>query len=178
MNEQVVKRLRYLRNWELANVVLVPITVIFLFATGVFSWQGFTLWSKLALGLVSFLLLQGTYYWHLKLESIEARKRYLPPSFGRTFLILKWLNVLLLIAYPVVSFGIIRPEKNAFWWSFWLYIFAVLEYINYFEFQLMHDTANDWNYLLKHRRLRRAPLAADLRMTLAKANAKLHFYRK
>ena len=46
-----------------------------------------------------------------------------------------------------------------------LVAFAGLEHVNYFHVQLMHDTRADWAYLLRHRRLRRAPLADDLRRT-------------
>lgn len=168
MTNQILERLRYLRNWELVNVILIPASVIFLFLTGVFDWQGFGVSTQIALGLVSFILLQGGYYWHIKLRSVQARARQLTPTFERTFRYLKWVNLCLLIAYPLLVYGVLQPHPSEFWWASCLYILAVLEYINYFEFQLMHDTENDWRFLLKHRRLRRAPLAVDLRLAKTK----------
>jgi Na+/melibiose symporter-like transporter len=47
-------------------------------------------------------------------------------------------------------------------WAAALLVFAGLEFVNYFGWQLMHDTAADFDYLRRHRRLRRAALATDL----------------
>ena len=47
-------------------------------------------------------------------------------------------------------------------WMVGLWVFAVLEHINYFEYQLMHDTKNDWAYLVRNKRLKRAILSRDL----------------
>lgn len=47
-------------------------------------------------------------------------------------------------------------------WFFAFAVFATLEYVNYYRVQLMHDTANDLQYLKRYRRLRRSPLASDL----------------
>jgi hypothetical protein len=44
-----------------------------------------------------------------------------------------------------------------------LLAFATVEHVNYSAWQLMHDNVNDLRYLRRHRRLRRAPLAEDLR---------------
>lgn len=43
-----------------------------------------------------------------------------------------------------------------------LLLFALLEYLNNYHWQLEHDSAADWAYLRRNRRLRRAPLAVDL----------------
>ena len=39
---------------------------------------------------------------------------------------------------------------------------GMLEHINYYHYQLMHDTVRDLAYLWQHRRLRRSPLTRDL----------------
>ncbi|MER7128156.1 hypothetical protein ABT338_04230, partial [Streptosporangium saharense] len=43
-----------------------------------------------------------------------------------------------------------------------LWVFAVLEHVNYFHVQLMHDTRADLARLVRTRRLRRSHLARDL----------------
>ena len=47
-------------------------------------------------------------------------------------------------------------------WASLLALFAGLEHINYYHRQLMYDNAQDLQWLLRHRRLRRAHLAEDL----------------
>jgi hypothetical protein len=37
-----------------------------------------------------------------------------------------------------------------------------LEFINYYYFQLSHDSKNDVQYLIQHKRLRRSLLSKDL----------------
>jgi hypothetical protein len=56
------------------------------------------------------------------------------------------------------------------WWTSWvpgllLYGLAVAEYVNYFHWQLMHDTRADLRRLLRTGRLQRSHLYADLRET-------------
>ncbi|HYW33432.1 MAG TPA: hypothetical protein VE869_18160, partial [Gemmatimonas sp.] len=61
------RRLRYLRDWELLNVALIPGTVVLMWwSTGSTAAAWHLRW--LGLGFVSYLLLQGGVYWHLKLR--------------------------------------------------------------------------------------------------------------
>ncbi|MGL6101949.1 MAG: general stress protein, partial [Exiguobacterium acetylicum] len=43
-----------------------------------------------------------------------------------------------------------------------LYVFAILEYINYFHIQLMYDNRSDVQYLIQNRRLKRSALNKDM----------------
>ncbi len=45
--------------------------------------------------------------------------------------------------------------------SGFIYIFAILEYINYFHIQLSYDNLSDINYLIKSKRLKQACLSKD-----------------
>jgi hypothetical protein len=114
--------------------------------------------------LVSFLLLQGTLYWHLKLRSVRDRTA-LPGWFCPVFRALR--------ASSVAGIALAAAGAGVLWragvggpadlgWAAGLLGFAGLEHVNYYHRQLMHDTAADWRYLRRHRRLRRAPLAVDL----------------
>ncbi|MEV4892856.1 hypothetical protein AB0K48_26090 [Nonomuraea sp. NPDC055795] len=46
-----------------------------------------------------------------------------------------------------------------------LWVFALLEDVNFFHLQLMHDTRADLAHLMMTRRLRRSHLALDLART-------------
>ncbi len=48
-------------------------------------------------------------------------------------------------------------------WSGLLFLFAFLEFINYYYYQLSHDSKNDLRYLLQHKRLRHSLLYRDMK---------------
>ena len=112
-----------------------------------------------------YVLLQGSLYWHLKLRSVSERAP-LPAWFAPLFRFFERSNVFALVATLAVLAAAVylgRASATDAAWSAGLLAFASLEHVNYYARQLMHDTANDLAYLRKHRRLRRAPLAEDLR---------------
>ncbi len=164
---RILRRLRWLRNWELVNVFLLPAVFIWLWIEGggAVSWQ----LRVPALVMVSYLLAQGTLYWHLKIESVQERSA-LPASFCRTFRTLGATSLLgFALVIGVIALSALRGHGDTadFAWAAGLLTFAALEYINYYHRQLMHDTAADWAYLRRYRRLRRAPLAVDIERSCA-----------
>ena len=95
-----------------------------------------------------------------------AQKATMPPYFYQLFSFFKWANVALLATYPILIGLVKNSVVENFQVSFWsniIYVFAILEYINYYYYQLSHDNANDWQYLIQHKKLRRAPLWVDLK---------------
>jgi hypothetical protein len=119
------------------------------------------------LALVSFLLVQGALYWHVKLRGTR-RRAPLPGWFCGAFRALRTssrLGLALVLGTGVVSW-LRRADRGGtvedLAWAAGLLAFAALEYVNYYHRQLMHDSAADWRYLRRHRRLRPAPLATDL----------------
>ena len=159
--QNIIQRLQYLRNWEFANVFLLPAVIFFLLIIQeVQAWQPYAVSTLL----VCIILLQGSYYWHLKLESI-TQKSSLPAYFNQLFTSFKWANIGLLAIYPFIVFlakqNIVEPFQVSFWSNF-IYIFAILEHINYYYFQLSHDNANDLRYLMRHKKIRRSSLWVDL----------------
>lgn len=89
----------------------------------------------------------------------------LPPWFRAVFTGCRYSNIFLA---AVFLFTLGREKWNNsvsavdLLWAMGLTIAFVLKHINYYAYQLMHDTKNDWIYLIKHHRVRRAPLADDL----------------
>lgn len=160
--QTIVSRLLYLRNWELVNIFLLPI-----FLYGVLTLFSVKNWQPYAFGMfiVCFILMQGVFYWHLKLQTIINNEISLPPYFRQTFLFFNAANIALLLIYPIAAVSSelmpfvnfrVSLRANA------LFIFAFLEYINYYHYQLSHDSLNDIRYLMRHRIIRRSPLYTDL----------------
>lgn len=160
------RRLRHLRNWEALNIVLMPTLATWVWINGAspVAWS-----ARLpALTLVSFILAQGTLYWHLKLRSVQRsvqRSVPLSRSFCRRF---RLLRASALLGFLIATLGAaathIAGDSRVLdlVWACAVLSFAGLEYVNYYHWQLKHDSAADWAYLLRYRRLRRAPLAVDL----------------
>jgi len=163
MNRQnIVRRLLYLRNWEFANIFLLPLFLyISLRTSDVEDWRPYAV----GIFIVCFILAQGSFYWHLKLQSVYRNKLTLPSYFRRTFSAFKWVNIVLLLTYPllvVLSRGFSLFDFQASFWSNAIFVFAILEYVNYYHYQLSHDNLNDIRYLILHRKIRPSPLSIDL----------------
>lgn len=154
-------RFEYLRRMEALAVVALPLLFVW-------DWRrtpGSVHWPLgiAALVSVSYLLLQGAIYWHLKHRALTLSTS-LPPYFARLFSGFAGSNLVLL---AVVGLGFAAHIARTGWsvqlaWPLGIYLFAVLEHINYYHYQLMYDTANAWRYLRQNRRLRRAALGTDL----------------
>jgi len=107
-------------------------------------------------------------YWHLKLQSVRRDERALPSYSYQIFRLFKWVNVLLLAVYPALFFvdrSSTDIDFGASIWSHLIYIFSILEYVNYYHYQLSHDSMNDIRYLMRHRKIRRSPLWKDMQQT-------------
>jgi len=160
-------RFNYLRGMEALAAIVIPF---------VFVWD----WAKspaavnwplgiAALLLQSYLLVQGACYWHLKHCALSQSSK-LPDFFGRLFSVFRASN-LLLFALVALAFG---GEVHAAGWSVQLawplgiFVFAMIEHINYYHYQLMYDTTSAVQFLVRNRRLRRAALGIDLKRATIK----------
>lgn len=163
--EHVIRRLRYLRNWEFANIFLMPIfTCMILVVYWGKGWQSYVL----SVWIVSYILAQGTFYWHLKLQSVQKCRSALPSYFHRLFTFFKWSNIALLALFLILALGgwlLPGLHFQVTLLSAALFGLGALELVNYYYYQLSHDNTNDIRYLLKYKKLRRSPLWVDLRKT-------------
>lgn len=168
MRQIVAERFAYLYRGELFTVVtILPL-----------SWFGNRVFPRLqlfelsafwmSLFLFELLLIQGAWYWysksrHLKKEGTSITRE---PVVRR----LRHCRVinLALIVLTACAFGIdwIRFQSELPVYgiriTLFLYIFAILEYINYFHIQLMYDNRSDVQYLIRNRRLKRSALNKDM----------------
>ena len=162
IRQNIIRRLLYLRNWEFINIFFLPACLYSaLTSLKVQDWQPYVY----GMFVICSILAQGVFYWHLKLQVVRKKETALPVYFNRLFSLFKWTIVVLLSIYPVLvicgpitSFIIFRVSV----WSNAIFLFAILEYINYYHYQLSHDNLNDIRFLMKHKKLRRSPLNVDL----------------
>ena len=162
IRQNIIHRLRYLRNWELFNIFFLPACLYF-----VLSFLKVQNWQPFAFGMfvVCFILAQGVFYWHRKLQIVSKREPALPSYFKPLFSLFSRIDVVLLSIYPVLAIYNRTTSSADFRVSFWsnaLFLFAVLEYLNYYHYQLSHDSWNDIRYLMKFKKIRRSPLSVDL----------------
>ena len=159
--QAILSRMKYMRLVEGVSAFLLP----WLFWRfwypygGQFSWQ-------LQLGgmaMVSYILLQGAYYWHLK-QAAQVNRTPLPAYFHALFKGFQWSNVagLCAMALALVYGATGSTSPASMLWACGLTFFALLEHINYYHHQLMYDTRGAFAGLFRHRRLRKAALAVDL----------------
>lgn len=160
--ERITTRLRRLRDWEEAAVLLMPAIAVYVWPE-IDSYEGFLIRAT-PLVMVSLILAQGTLYWHLKLQSMRNRVA-LPIWFCDVFRHIKVAAKMGLMFSGVLilaTYGLGDGSGTDLAWGLGLLTFAILEYVNYFHVQLMHDSFADWRYLARHRQLREAPLRTDL----------------
>lgn len=160
--QKIIRRLLVLRNLEFFNIFWLPICLyVALASRNVLHWQPY----GFGMFVICVILAQGVFYWHLKLQTITKNGRALPPYFHQLFSFFKWVDVILLSIYPMLIFcNQIIPLVNfqVSTWSNLLFLFAVLEYTNYYHYQLSHDNLNDLRYLIKYKKIRRSPLFMDM----------------
>ena len=161
--QKIIRRLLLLRNLEFFNIFWLPVCLVVALASRkVLHWQPYAY----GMFLICAVLAQAVFYWHLKLQTITKAGTTFPDYFCALFSFFKWANVVLLLIYPVLVFlGQITSLVNfhASIWSNLLFLFAVLEYTNYYHYQLSHDNMNDIRYLIKYKKIRRSPLSMDMK---------------
>ncbi|WP_080873896.1 hypothetical protein [Oceanobacillus timonensis] len=131
-NKSLEKRLGYLFTGEF-------------FAVAVFSYIYFDNFSLnqsysliYALFTLNFILLQGSFYWFIKWKRLKSKRTVLPNLY-KPLTILKKVNFVLLCMMPlIVIMDILIMKRMSFIFlvAVFVYIFAIIEYINYFHIQL------------------------------------------
>ncbi|MFC0624970.1 multidrug transporter [Kribbella deserti] len=151
----VLRRLRMLAVLEFVNIPL--LSYVFIAVLG----MPVTAANLIGLVLVAVILAEGGTYWWLKVRQLSAATPL--PAGMRAYRVLLKANLALLVA-GAIALGVLTGSGPAagFWPGIALWFFAVLEHINYFHFQLMHDNRNDLARLVRTRRLHRSHLARDL----------------
>lgn len=167
LRKKLLKRFSYLYTGELMSVVMF-IVVLFLLNKVYPQLRLYSLTSFwISFFLLEFLLVQGGIYWYVKWKRLKKENTIVTPiQILKSFKILKKYNICLIIVtmfifaidffkyYPSLPLGSLGIAS-------FIYIFAVLEYINYFHFQLSYDNLSDIKYLLRSKRLKQSCLSRD-----------------
>jgi hypothetical protein len=119
--------------------------------------------SLYAFALLEFILLQGSYYWYLKLKQIKRNDFSNLPSLQlRTFKFFKRMNsCFILIGFFIFIYQITSKQIEVYWFIF-LFLFAVIEHINYYYFRLSYQSIEELKELKRQKGFRRSKLAKEL----------------
>jgi hypothetical protein len=164
MEKRVKKKLVSLYTGELFAVF--TFALIWLLYIQLFEWSVpyLTSYSSVyAFALLEFILLQGSYYWYLKLRQVQHHNfKPLSDRQLRTFANLKRVNEgMILIGVFVLIYQIINKPIEFYWFVF-LFLFAVIEPINYYYVRLSYQTVEDFKELKSQKGFRRSRLAKEL----------------
>ncbi len=161
MRSRLKKRLRMLWILELVNAVLVfPLLYAFIAQRFRLGW-----FSLVALVAVCANLLVGASFWYLKARAIEGCDTLRRPGAHRFYRISKRVFGALIPVLLALYLGHALTGGPS--WAELLLgaafgLMAVLEYVNYYHVQLMYDNRADLEYLLAHRRVKRAIMVREL----------------
>lgn len=163
MTSRIAARLRKYWQLEAINIVALPFAVLLM----VWTWNGApSLTLVVALVANAVLLIIGACYWRIVLLRVEGNAapfaRWLPRlAAAEPFALTLTVLTLAATLYDIASGGGTWPAERVA--SAAMTALAVLEYVNYYRFQLQYfDHAPDFVALLKRRTLKRAHLARDI----------------
>ncbi|WP_449623100.1 general stress protein [Robertmurraya sp. Marseille-Q9965] len=167
MKLKIERRLSYLYTGE--SMALISFVIVSFFLNKAYPhlrmYSLFSFWFSFFL--LEFLLVQGSLYWYTKWKRLKNENTSVTPNRVVRFLkIIKKWNILLIMISPlffVIDFLIWSPSfpVGGLFLSGFIYIFAILEYINYFHIQLSYDNLSDIEFLLKTKKFKRSSLSKD-----------------
>lgn len=169
MKKLLGKRLAYLYSGELFSIItFVPVSYLLNYAYP--HLQLYSLYSFwVSFILLEFLLLQGTIYWYAKLKRLRNENNPITP-----IKVVQQLHRLKTVSMVMIMTTIIVFIFDFIKWypslplggltiTFFIYIFAILEFINYFYIQLSYDNVSDIKKLLKSKKLKNSCMNKDFK---------------
>ncbi|MDA1567903.1 general stress protein [Bacillus cereus] len=172
MKKKLEKRLLSLYKGEAFAII------IFIFSSYLFNFiypqlRLYSLYSFwVSFFLLEFLLLQGTVYWYVKWKRLKKEKTSSTPvQIVQRLQGLKKINIGLIILGPIIFVvDILKwyPSLPLGGLSLvgFIYVFAVLEYINYYVVQLSYDNISDIKHLWNSKSLKQATIKKDFKRIL------------
>ncbi|MEJ9230343.1 general stress protein [Peribacillus butanolivorans] len=172
MRRNIEKRLFYLYTGELFSII----SFVFLSYIINYVYPKLHLYSLysfwIAFLFLEFLLLQGTVYWYVKWKKLKKEKTSITPVW-----IVQRLKDLQKVNVGMIIAGLIMFVIDFFYWypllplgglsiAGFIYVFALLEYINYYYVQLSYDNISDIKYLVESKRLKQASINKDFKRIL------------
>ena len=161
--ELLKKKLINLASGELVAVLVFWMN-FFLLKKWILTTKAFISIS-FSLFLLTFILIQGSIFWWILIKRI-SNPGFAEKYAGKIYKILKKLDFILLavgIFVILLSYG----EFSTFIISFSIWMFALIEWINYYLLQLSYslNPAILWRYI-RHRKLKKSKIAKEIEKIL------------
>lgn len=156
LREKLIKRFRYLWTWELLNALVV--FPFFLFAISQNIQIGIS--AILATMVTCIILIIGSAFSFLKYQDLRHGTHNIG-KYENIFRLLRWIIPIAIGLILIVNLQLSFLEAEDWFIATLFYLMAILEYINYFHFQLMYDNKNDLGYLSKYLRLKQGLIARE-----------------
>ncbi|MHA7962973.1 general stress protein [Paenibacillus sp. CAU 1782] len=168
MKKALEKRFAYLYSGELVSIIIfVPVS--YLLNNAFPNLQLYNLYSFwVSFILLEFLLLQGAIYWYVKLVRLRKENNSITPiKVVRQLNHLKTVNMVIIMgAIVVFAFDFINwyptLPLGGLTIAFFVYVFAILEFINYFYIQLSYKISVI-NNLLRNKKLKNSCMNKDFK---------------
>ncbi|MCC3647066.1 general stress protein [Cytobacillus oceanisediminis] len=168
MRNRVLKRLSYLYTGETTSLIMFVFISYLVNYTypDLHLYSLFSFWSSFLL--LELLLLQGSIYWFVKWKRLKKENTSAAPIrlVEHLWTIKKWniATILIIPAAFIADFYMWQPSiPQGITITAFIYIFAILEYINYFHIQLSYDNRSDINSLKQTKRFKQACLSKDFK---------------
>jgi hypothetical protein len=163
--DKLLKRLKPYWMMEGANVVLVPFIAWFLIT--VFAKGQITIAVLAAMLATSFLLVVGTFAWKMVVDGLEGNPKS-EEQWTPWLDIARWpaliLTILAVITTVAEAISTLPRVSASLVGASLLCLLAILEFVNYYHFQLQHfDHAEDFQRLLSGKGFRRSHLSKSIR---------------
>ena len=113
-------------------------------------------------------MLQGTIYWYVKLKRLRNENNPITPiKVVRQLHSLKMVNMIIIVLTIIVfAFDFVKWYPSlplgGLTVTFFIYIFAILEFVNYFYTQLSYNISGIKN-LLRNRKLKKSCMNKDFK---------------
>lgn len=164
MQKRVKRKLFHLYTGELmATVIFAVLWVSFLMQHDWTDSYLTSFSSVYAFVLLEFILLQGSLYWFLKWKRAKENDyAHLPYTQLRIFLFFKRINLLLIATGIAVFFYQLKVVGSGIYWYLFLYVFAIIEHINYYHVRLSYQSPEEMREFIRQKGLRKSILAKEL----------------
>ncbi|MGN8645065.1 general stress protein [Gracilibacillus sp. HCP3S3_G5_1] len=169
MKKTIESRFEYLYKGEtFAIIMFIPLSFLIHY-----TYPNLQIYSLLSFWvsffLLEFILIQGAYYWYSKRKRLTTEKKSITPirvvrllrkmktiNIGVIIITIFLFFIDLYIHYPYI------PVKGLLLCGF-IFIFAILEFINYFYVQLSYDNLSDIRYFIRTKKFKRSCLSKDFK---------------
>ena len=157
------KKLTNLASGELVAVLVFWLN-FFLLKKWILTTKAFISIS-FSLFLLTFILIQGSVFWWILIKRI-SNPRFAEKYTGKIYKILKELDFILL-ATGIFVILLNHGEVSTFIISFSIWMFALIEWVNYFLLQLSYslNPAVLWRYI-RYRKLKKSKIAKEIEKIL------------